>query len=437
MPSALTLLSDEKKCTPPSAKLIMEQLQLPILDNNVSFGIMQLLGYKPVSYGYEQDNIQLPYFSTTSTIKRSLELQEQFPNKFMRITSCAQEEGESKNRYNEQTSLPHNHDFIILNSPYYRQLSVDSFVPLDENHIDLLNTSWEKKQYLKFASAQLLAGSIIVTQREAILVNCLEVYSRIRSLDAHIEKEAPNLANSIPNVYSQYTDLTIVKLQNDNSAKLIIGTQISNLLVTSSIRIDDDSFLPELGPTTANFKVTNGSRIYLSQDSIKKFNAIVESKQVKLVLKHEMYNLKQIRSKFHRTSTYTFSRGFSLFTHSLMNVPVTVFTAQYCRHIYNNDAKVASGILSEVAWGMVGGDNKLYIVDFKKHAVSLSTNANATISLCVKSIENMFDGEEYLLIIDNEDLNALLEILAKFVSNNGVTTANQKIAENVRDTFKL
>ncbi|ORE10291.1 hypothetical protein BCV72DRAFT_302063 [Rhizopus microsporus var. microsporus] len=44
----------------------------------------------------------------------------------------------------------------------------------------------------------------------------------------------------------------------------------------------------------------------------------------------------------------------------------------------------------------------------------------------------MFDGEKYLKIIGNDDLNAVLEILARFIRNNGVTLANQKIAENVR-----
>ncbi|ORE22001.1 hypothetical protein BCV71DRAFT_168600, partial [Rhizopus microsporus] len=133
----------------------------------------------------------------------------------------------------------------------------DSFVTLDDNHISLLNTSWDKKRYMKVASVQLLAGSILVTQTQSILVNCLEVYSCIPSLDAHAEKEAPNLASSIPNVFSQYGDLSIVKIQNDNSTKLVIGTQTSNFLVTLSIRMDDNNSLPEISPTTANFKVSN------------------------------------------------------------------------------------------------------------------------------------------------------------------------------------
>ncbi|RCH88957.1 hypothetical protein CU097_010444, partial [Rhizopus azygosporus] len=130
---------------------------------------------------------------------------------------------------------------------------------------------------------------------------------------------APNLASSIPNVFSQYDGLSIVKIQNDNSTKLVISTQISNFLATLSIRIDDNSILPETGPTTTGFKVFNSARIYMSKDSIKG--------RVKC--------LREIK------------------------------------------------------------------------------DANATISLCVQSIEKMFNGEEYLKIIDNDDLNAVLEILVK------------------------
>lgn len=156
---------------------------------------------------------------------------------------------------------------------------------------------------MKAASVQLLAGSIIITQKQAILVNCLEVYSRIPSFDVHAEKQSPNLINSIPNIFSQRNDLSIVKLQNDNSSKLVIGTQISNFLVTSSVRIDESSILPELGPITSHFQVTNATRIYLSQDSINKSNLIMESQLSKFTMNREIYNLKQIRSKYHRTST--------------------------------------------------------------------------------------------------------------------------------------
>ncbi|KAI8058725.1 hypothetical protein BDF21DRAFT_390464 [Thamnidium elegans] len=431
-PSLLPSLPETNQSPPPSATQLLNQLQLPVLGNDTACNIIRLLGYEPVSYGNEEDNIWLPYFSTRSTIKRSLELQEKFPNKVMKMLPCKPENDDTST----QVPLPYSHDYIIQHSPYNRQLSHDSFIPLNQNHIDILNTTWNKKKYMKSASLQLLAGSVIVTNFKAIMVNCLEVYSRIPSLEAHAEKEESYLENSLPTTSSQYSNLSIVKLNNDNSNNLIIGTEISNFLVTSSIRLDDDSILPELGPTTAKFDVTNATRIYISKDSITKYNQIIESKMHKYVMKHEVYNLKQVRSKFHRPSIYSYSRGFSLFTHSLNNVPVTVFTARDCKYISNKEAKVASGILQEVAWCVLEGDGKLDIINFKSLISSLPKDANATFSLCVKSIEKMYDNEEHLQVINNSSLNSVLEILANFVSNNGITLANKKIAETVRDIFK-
>lgn len=75
-------------------------------------------------------------------------------------------------------------------------------------------------------------------------------------------------------------------------------------------------------------------------------------------------------------------------------------------------------------------NDKFYFVDFKKHISSLTKDSNADVLLCVKSIE-LFDEKEYLYIINNSELNALLEILARFVVNNGITQANKKTAETV------
>ncbi|KAI8090379.1 hypothetical protein BDF21DRAFT_321720, partial [Thamnidium elegans] len=141
---------------------------------------------------------------------------------------------------------------------YNNQLSVDSFLPLNESHIEILNTSWGRRSYMKLASTQLLAGSIIVTDMKAILVNCIEAYSRVPSLEAHTGKEVANMTNSLPTVFSQYQNLSIVKLENEKFAKLLRfhSTDISNFLIASSIRIDNESYLLELGPTTANIQVT-------------------------------------------------------------------------------------------------------------------------------------------------------------------------------------
>lgn len=413
-PSAIDIPSVEDRNPTLSEALLFEQLQIPSLSSITSCSIVKMLGFNCVSYGNEDEGVRLPYFFSLSVIKRSLQLQETFPNKVMKVSSSKKE-----------------NEFILQNSPYNRQLSVDSFLQLNKSHIDILNTSWERRPYMKLVSAQLLAGSLIVTDTKAILVNCIEIYSRLPSLEAHTEKDIANMTNSVPTVFSQYPDLSIVKLENDSSAKLVIGTNMSNFLVTSSVRIDNESYLPELGPTTANIEITSNSRVYISEDSIKKCNRIVESKKYKLVMNHELFNLKQIRSKFHLASTYTFSRGFSMFTHAMTNVPLTVFTASYCKHMTSREAKIASSILQEVAWAVIEGGDKLHLSAIKSLITSLPKDGNVTVSKAIGSIEKMFENKEYIQVINNIELNTCLEIISLFIYNNGVASA-----ENVHMVFK-
>ena len=78
---------------------------------------------------------------------------------------------------------------------------------INQEQLELLNTPWRSNPYLSFALPQLLAGSILVTQNESLLINGIESYSRSPSIDAHHEKfvgvgrqsSAPNLASSYPN----------------------------------------------------------------------------------------------------------------------------------------------------------------------------------------------------------------------------------------------
>lgn len=179
----------------------------------------------------------------------------------------------------------------------------------------------------------------------------------------HIEKEGSNNISSIPSLSSQYHDASIVTVHQDNSRKLPIGTNISNVLVTSSIRIDDSSYTPELSPTTNNFRVSENARLFLSINSIEKYNTIIEAKKNILVLKHNIFNLKQIRSQYHKVSTYMFSRGFSLFTHDIANTPLTIFTISEIQHVHNQDVILSSHILKDVVWAALT-DNNLKQDDF-------------------------------------------------------------------------
>ncbi|KAI8097903.1 uncharacterized protein B0P05DRAFT_567883 [Gilbertella persicaria] len=164
-------------------------------------------------------------------------------------------------------------DKIIRTSPYCELLSFKKYMEVNEEQLMLLNTSWRSKPYLSLALSQLLAGSILANQNEALLINGIESYSQFPSVDAHCEKFIGfGLHSSMPNLTSSYpNELRFTAVHEDNSKKLIISSRSANFLVISSIRIDEQ-MKPEVGPTTMNFIPTNKTSIYLDTNSIKKIN---------------------------------------------------------------------------------------------------------------------------------------------------------------------
>ncbi|KAG1242522.1 hypothetical protein G6F68_016156 [Rhizopus microsporus] len=56
---------------------------------------------------------------------------------------------------------------------------------LTEQQCNILNQDWLQYPQLRYCGSQLLAGSILVQDQAAILLNTIEPYSRDSLLDAH------------------------------------------------------------------------------------------------------------------------------------------------------------------------------------------------------------------------------------------------------------
>lgn len=94
---------------------------------------------------------------------------------------------------------------------------------------------------IRYYGSQLLAGSILVQDQAAILLNTVEPYSRDSLLDAHYERRSSGSASSFPSVPSQYGYLSTLLLSTADGDKLVIGTRTCNFLIMSSIRLDKES----------------------------------------------------------------------------------------------------------------------------------------------------------------------------------------------------
>lgn len=54
--------------------------------------------------------------------------------------------------------------------------------------IESVNKDWAFFPQLRYAVSQLLAVAILVEQSSAILVNCIELYGRLKSTNTHYEQ---------------------------------------------------------------------------------------------------------------------------------------------------------------------------------------------------------------------------------------------------------
>lgn len=89
---------------------------------------------------------------------------------------------------------------------------------------------------MKHFCAEVLAGAILVNERnkEALIVNCVEVYGRTQSVDAHREafglKKGVPIKTSLPNENSRYPNLLPITMNDKDGTKLVIGTKTFNAL---------------------------------------------------------------------------------------------------------------------------------------------------------------------------------------------------------------
>lgn len=170
---------------------------------------------------------------------------------------------------------------------------------------------------LGFATSQIFAGSILLSGSTALLINCVESYGRLKTVDSHHERRTVSATHksSFPKTESKYGQISVCVVEDDNTTKLKIGTTSCNLLVTSSIRLDKQTITNktiEMGPNTSNFVPLPNTRLYLNTDHLKLGKILLEDETAICIdQSYIFYQLRQLRSKFYCLSTYTLCRLFS------------------------------------------------------------------------------------------------------------------------------
>lgn len=177
-----------------------------------------------------------------------------------------------------------------------------------------MNQDWKRKPYIRTVCGQLLAGSIIVEENQALLINCIELYNRKPSVDLHYERFGSRFnISSIPSKNNIYNGINIISKAEDKSRKLLIGTFVFNGLVASSVRLDKD-FSAEIGASTFLLSLKNNTKVYIALRSIELANKTINEK-LETANGHDLDSqLRQVRSRLTSPRTYTCSRFSSQWT---------------------------------------------------------------------------------------------------------------------------
>jgi hypothetical protein len=101
----------------------------------------------------------------------------------------------------------------------------------------------------------LFCGAIILEGPIALLINCVELYARLSSFDAHFEPYTKDTLQSILSLFLSCADMRnksvrAVISDDDKSRKLKIGTTMSNALVTFSVLLKSITVNISVAPIT-------------------------------------------------------------------------------------------------------------------------------------------------------------------------------------------
>ncbi|KAI9486011.1 MAG: hypothetical protein EXX96DRAFT_613849 [Benjaminiella poitrasii] len=221
------------------------------------------------------------------------------------------------------------------------------------NIADMINKDWMFFSQVKYATAKLFAGSILLNVRngQAIMANTVEVYGRTKHVDSHPEhfgKVKENVTEtSLPPATSTYKGIWPTMLHShDHTAKLVIGSQVSNLLVMSSLRLDTKNLMPCVG-TTGNFDVSTfadsmSTRIFVDKECPVEATSMMKTDGDNITRLSDsliLYQLRQTHSKFDASSAYNLVRASGPLTQSHLCHPFTVFTIADYNQI-NNPAAI-------------------------------------------------------------------------------------------------
>ncbi|CEG80196.1 hypothetical protein RMATCC62417_14565 [Rhizopus microsporus] len=247
--------------------------------------------------------------------------------------------------------------------------------------------------------------------------------------DAHHERRFTPELSTFPTKEGNYGYVQVIQRSSPENVlpKLHIASRACDLLVVSSHRLDHESV--NLGAHTTHFEPSSRTRIFLDKRSVQRAHDLFKKDSIEEASTMScLYQLKQVRSKFDKLSTYTRCRVSSDFTSPLELQPCTIWTLvdQDTTNSNLSQERLASNVFQKIAINVIrNGENA--VIKSSDLTTGVSAKKGCAIETLINKIKTLSDT---ITIIGNSELNSILVDLAGTLMS-GIKKKNDKKIEQI------
>ncbi|KAG0009181.1 hypothetical protein BGZ81_003593, partial [Podila clonocystis] len=337
-------------------------------------------------------------------------------------------------------------EHLLSSSPYAARLATRNYIELSDDICELLNRDWLFSPHLRYASAVILAGCLLVNNKngQAVITNTVEAYGRQKTVDIHrepfvVQKGQPVTTSLPPSIKTPYKKVWPVTVPTIEGKRLIIGTKSFDALITSSLRLDK-AVEPSIGASTPSFVLTDtghslATKIFIDAEHLEIGLRMAENKDTWSVSSSDLlYQLRQVKTKFFDASTFYLSRASSFFADNHPCQPYTIFNLASFDQAHSGDGVAASNLFHTIACDVIrDGSNAMLKRETVQQLRSRCTD-QGSISNEFDGILTMYGDRFSMPILGNPNLNKFLENLASHLSPY-IAKANKAVASFIEKEF--
>ncbi|KAF9966376.1 hypothetical protein BGZ73_001020 [Actinomortierella ambigua] len=337
-------------------------------------------------------------------------------------------------------------EHLLFSSPYATRLATRSYVELSDEICELLNRDWQFSPHLRYASAFILAGCLLVNNKngQAVIANTVEAYGRQKTVDIHrepfvVHKGQPATTSLPPSIKTPYKKVWPVTVPTIEGKRLIIGTKSFDALITSSLRLDK-VVEPCIGASTPSFVLTDTShslatKIFLDAEHLEIGLKMAENIDTWNISSSDLlYQLRQVKTKFFDASTFYLCRASSFFADNHPCQPYTIFNVASFDQAHSGDGVAACNLFHTIARDVIRYGSRAVLKRETVQQLQGRCADQGSISNEFDGILNLYGDDSSLPILGNRALNKFLENMASQLSPY-IAKANKAVASFIEKEF--